>query len=163
MSLMPDCPELPASVRLDRQWLEHHLPHRGRMCLLAAVSSWDSTQILCRASSHRHPDNPLRARGGLPAICGIEYAGQAMAAHGALMAALLGTPAQLGYLASVRQLELRVARLDDLAEDLTIRAERMAGDETTALYAFVVACGARELLSGRAGIVFVSGALAGRP
>ena len=39
-----------------------------------------------RASSHRAADNPLRAHGRLGAACGIEYAAQAMAVHGALLA-----------------------------------------------------------------------------
>jgi predicted hotdog family 3-hydroxylacyl-ACP dehydratase len=143
-----------AALRIDRHWLEHHLPHRGRMCLLEEVLGWDMTQIRCRAASHRHSDNPLRTRGCLPAACGIEYAGQAMAAHGALMAGLLGAPARPGYLASVRHLDLRVTRLDDLTEDLTIGAERVAHDEATALYVFAITCAGHELLTGRAGIVF---------
>ena len=152
-----------AAVRLDRHWLEHHMPHRGRMCLLEAVLGWDMTQIRCRASSHRQADNPLRARGCLPAACGIEYAGQAMAAHGALMAGLLGVPARTGYLASVRHLRLRVTRLDDLTEDLTISAQRVADDQDTALYAFTITCAEQELLTGRAGIVFGALARADRP
>ena len=38
--------------------------------------------IRCVARGHRDADNPLRAGGELPALCGIEYAAQAMAAHG---------------------------------------------------------------------------------
>ena len=144
----------PAAVRVDRHWLEHHIPHRDRMCLLEEVLGWDMTQIRCRAASHRQADNPLRARGCLPAACGIEYAGQAMAAHGVLMAGLLGVPARAGYLASVRHLDLHVTRLDDLAEDLTISAQRVAGDDNTVLYAFSITCAERELLTGRASIVF---------
>ena len=26
---------------LDREWIESHIPHGGRMCLLEEVSSWD--------------------------------------------------------------------------------------------------------------------------
>jgi predicted hotdog family 3-hydroxylacyl-ACP dehydratase len=70
------------------------------------------------------------------------------------MAGLLGTPARTGYLASVRNLQLAVTRLDDLALDLEIRAQRLAGDPDSALYEFTLECGERELLSGRAGIVF---------
>ncbi len=154
MSLTPPTLEPPAAVHLERRWLEEHIPHQGRMCLLDAVLGWDTTRIRCRASSHRHSDNPLRGRGRLGAVAGIEYAGQAMAAHGALMAGLLGTPIRTGYLASVRNLTLCVTRLDDLEGDLDVRAERIAGDAGTALYTFVLSSSARELLSGRAGIVF---------
>lgn len=154
MSLTPAPPEPTAAVPLDRRWLEAHIPHQGRMCLLDAVLGWDTTRIRCRVTSHRRADNPLRGPGRLGALAGIEYAGQAMAAHGALMAGLLGTPVRTGYLASVRHLKLAVTRLDDLEGDLEVCAERVAGDTGTALYGFVLRCATRELLSGRAGIVF---------
>ncbi|MGH8180225.1 MAG: 3-hydroxylacyl-ACP dehydratase [Steroidobacteraceae bacterium] len=124
------------------------------MCLLDEVLSWDTVRIRCRATSHRLADNPLRAYGRLGAACGIEYAAQAMAVHGAIMAHDSGTPARAGLLASVRNLVLRVTRLDDLDADLIASAERLAGDESGTLYDFTVSSGGRELLSGRAGIVF---------
>lgn len=154
MSLKSVPLEPPAAVPLERRWLEAHIPHQGPMCLLDAVLSWDATRIHCRASSHRLAANPLRARGRLGAVAGIEYAGQAMAAHGALMAGLLGTTVRTGYLASVRNLKLAVTRLDDLEGDLEVRAERIAGDAETVLYEFVLLSAGQELLSGRSGIVF---------
>ena len=75
---------------LDHAWLLAHLPHQGSMCLLDAATAWDAQHIRCTASSHRHADNPLRAHDRLGTACGIEYAAQAMAAHGALLAAALG-------------------------------------------------------------------------
>jgi len=122
------------------------------MCLLDRVDSWDAQHIQCSASSHRAPDNPLRAHGRLGAACGIEYAAQAMAAHGALLAAADSAP-RVGYLASVRAVELKVARLDDIAADLRIEAERLSGDDNTILYAFSVLAEQSLLLSGRAIVV----------
>lgn len=145
---------LPGGARLDRQWIESHIPHRGRMCLLDEVLSWDEVRIRCRATSHRLPDNPLRAHGRLGAACGVEYAAQAMAVHGAIMAHMSGTRARAGLLTSVRNLVLLVSRLDDLESDLLAIAERLAGDEGSTLYEFTVSSGGRELLSGRASIVF---------
>ena len=151
---------------LDRQWIEQHIPHKGRMCLLDEVLSWDATRIRCRSTTHRDCDNPLRAHGRLGAACGIEYAAQAMAVHGALIAAsapLSSTVsshvrgsigASVGYLASVRHVALNVSRLDDLAEELIAAAERVTGDGRTVLYEFSVAAGVRVLHSGRASIVF---------
>ena len=55
------------------------------MCLLEGVSSWDERSIRCIAVSHRDPGNPLAADGHLGAACGVEYAAQAMAVHGALL------------------------------------------------------------------------------
>src|SRR5207237_10452458 len=89
-----------------------------------------------------------------------------MAVHGALIAAsapLASTVAtsvrgsigsSVGYLASVRNVSLRVERLDDLEADLIAAAERLTGDGRTVLYEFSVSSGRRQLLSGRASIVF---------
>ena len=137
---------------LDHAWLLAHLPHQGSMCLLDAVTEWDAQHIRCTAKSHRDPDNPLRAHDRLGAACGIEYAAQAMAAHGALLAAANSAP-RAGYLASVRSVELHVARLDDIAADLDIEAERLSGDGNIILYGFRVSAAGRELLSGRAAVV----------
>jgi predicted hotdog family 3-hydroxylacyl-ACP dehydratase len=137
---------------LDHVWLLAHLPHQGSMCLLDSVTDWDAQHIRCSASSHRHADNPLRAHDRLGAACGIEYAAQAMAAHGALLAAADSAP-RAGYLASVRGVELHVARLDDIAADLDVEAERLSGDGNTILYGFRVSTDGRELLSGRAAVV----------
>jgi predicted hotdog family 3-hydroxylacyl-ACP dehydratase len=153
-------------VPLDRQWIEQHIPHKGRMCLLDEVLSWDAVRIRCRSATHRSADNPLRLHGRLGAACGIEYAAQAMAVHGALIAAsapLASTVAMsvrgsigssVGYLASVRNVTLRVERLDDLEADLIAAAERVTGDGRTVLYEFSVSSGRQLLLSGRASIVF---------
>ena len=151
---------------LDHEWIEQHIAHKGRMCLLDEVLSCDAARIRCRSRSHRASDNPLRAHGRLGAACGIEYAAQAMAVHGALVAAsapLASTVstnvrssigAAVGYLASVRNVALHVARLDDLDTDLIAAAERITGDGRTVLYEFSVWGALQLLLSGRASIVF---------
>lgn len=140
---------------LDRVAIAARIPHQGSMCLLDAVLAWDSGQIHCRASSHRQPDNPLRAAARLGAACGIEYAAQAMAVHGALLAPE-GAPPRPGYLASVRSVQLAVDRLDDLAQDLDIVAERLSGDENNILYHFRVEHAGDLLLSGRAAVMLVA-------
>jgi predicted hotdog family 3-hydroxylacyl-ACP dehydratase len=136
------------------------------MCLLDEVLAWDAARIRCRSNTHRSVDNPLRAHGRLGAACGIEYAAQAMAVHGALIAAsapLASTVSShlrgsigpsVGYLASVRNVALRVSRLDDLDDELIAAAQRTTGDGRTVLYEFSVSSGGHELLSGRASIVF---------
>ena len=140
---------------LDRVAIAARIPHQGSMCLLDAVLAWDSGQIHCRASSHRQPDNPLRAAERLGAACGIEYAAQAMAVHGALLAPA-GAPPRPGYLASVRSVQLAVDRLDDLPQDLDIVAERLSGDEHNILYHFRVEHAGDLLLSGRAAVMLVA-------
>jgi predicted hotdog family 3-hydroxylacyl-ACP dehydratase len=153
-------------VPLDHAWIEQHIPHKGRMCLLDDVLSWDASRIRCRSASHRTPDNPLRSHGRLGAACGIEYAAQAMAVHGALVSASAPLAsamamsvrgslerAAVGYLASVRNVVFHVARLDDLSGDLVAAAERLTGDARTVLYEFALWNEAQPLLQGRASIV----------
>ena len=141
---------------LDHEWIQRHIPHAGKMCLLDEVLEWDARRILCRSSSHRSPDNPLRAHGRLGAACGVEYAAQSMAVHGVLAAAA-GGPA--GYLASVRAVTLFVQRLDDLESDLVATATRISSDDTMVLYEFDITAARQTLLKGRATIVFdISGA-----
>ena len=57
---------------IDRAWIAARIPHQGSMCLLDAVESWDEQQIVCRATSHALPDNPLRAAGSLGVANAIE-------------------------------------------------------------------------------------------
>ena len=128
------------------------------MCLLDAVSEWSGEAITCTASSHTDPANPLRADGRLGAANGIEYAAQAMAIHGALLACNDGQPRQ-GYLTSVRGVTLHAARLDDLAGELIVRAERLSGDANNILYQFSVSHADRCLLAGRAAVVLDASAL----
>ena len=142
---------------LDRHWIESHIPHQGSMCLLDEVLAWDAVRIRCRSTTHRAANNPLRAHGRLGAACGIEYAAQAVAVHGALIAVTASGSrgsALGGYLASVRNVALHVARLDDLETDLVASAARVTGDDRMVLYEFSVSSADRELLSGRASIVF---------
>ena len=147
---------------LGRAWLLAHLPHQGAMSLLERVDAWDVQSIRCTAVSHRALDNPLRAGGRLAAVCGIEYAGQAMAAHGALLLSA-GAPPGAGVLTSARGVELRVARLDDIDADLTVTAERLAADDLTALYGFRLCAGDRLLVSGRLSVVLDAAKLGLKP
>ncbi|MDE2089392.1 MAG: hydroxymyristoyl-ACP dehydratase [Gammaproteobacteria bacterium] len=142
---------------LNKDALQELMPHAGAMCLLEAVQSWDERRIACRAHSHRDAANPLRSRGCLHAVCGIEYAVQAMAAHGALLSLSRGARPAAGYLAQVRDFAWCVPRLDDIEADLLIEAQRRAGAGDGAIYQFTIAAGGVELAAGRA-TVFLRGA-----
>ena len=127
---------------LDKNWIAAHIPHQGNM-------------------SHTDPANPLRAEGRLGAANGIEYAAQAMAIHGALIAgeADEGAAPRQGYLTSVRSVSLHVTRLDDLPGDLEVHAERLSGDANNILYQFSLSHAGRCLLEGRAAVVLDASAL----
>lgn len=129
------------------------IPHSGAMCLLAGLEHWDSERIVCTATSHRDLANPLRSRSGLLGTCAIEYAAQAMALHGALLARENGGRASPGFLASARAVRLHRLRLDDLPGDLAIEAHRQAGDATQILYRFSVSHRGEPICAGRAAVV----------
>jgi predicted hotdog family 3-hydroxylacyl-ACP dehydratase len=133
------------------------IPHAGAMCLLNSVRFWDSSTIVCVASSHRDADHPLASGGRLDAVCGIEYAAQAMAVHGGLNAISGHRPAA-GYLASVRDVVCHVERLDLQTDDLEVTATRLAGDAAGAVYGFDLRCGTATVLTGRAAVVLDPGA-----
>ncbi len=124
------------------------------MCLLDEVTSFDASNIICRATSHRRLDNPLRSADGLGIACGVEYAAQAMAIHGAAGAGSTDQKSPRGFLAGVRDVKMHAQRLDDIEDDLICEATLTAGDAGTALYQFSIRAGARTLLTGRATVVF---------
>lgn len=138
---------------LDHAWIARHIPHQGSMCLLDCVEEWDAQRIQCRATSHRDVDNPLRANGRLGTACGIEYAAQAMAVHGALLAPPGSTGARVGYLVSVRGTRLLVPRLDNITGDLQVAATCLTRSENNILYEFNLNAAGVPLLEGRATVV----------
>lgn len=144
------------SMPLDHSWIARNIPHHGRMCLLDEVMEWDALHVRCRSGSHRLPDHPLRSHGRLGAACGIEYAAQAMALHGALTGGESARP-EVGFLVALRDVRLHVLRLDDCDADLYCEAVLVAGDQGGALYEFALQSGARQLLRGRATVVFDAG------
>jgi predicted hotdog family 3-hydroxylacyl-ACP dehydratase len=128
------------------------IPHQGKMCLLDTVERWDDTSILCTTASHRDATNPLRRDNHLEAICGLEYAAQAMAVHVGLLQQGKERRLAVGYLGAVKNLMLRATRLNDVKGDLTVQATRLVGEVGSFIYAFRVSAGRQELLDGRASI-----------
>lgn len=147
---------------LNHTWIASHIPHQGSMCLLDTVQDWDQESIACIASSHRATDNPLRAHNQLGIACGIEYAAQAMAVHGALLAPAESTRPKVGYLVSVRGVSMHVARLDDIHTDLLITASCIMASESNMLYEFSVSGDDKLLLEGRAAVVLNADSLANK-
>jgi predicted hotdog family 3-hydroxylacyl-ACP dehydratase len=132
------------------------VPHAGAMCLIDRVLRWDAAGINCATYSHRAAGNPLaREEGGLATICGVEYASQAMAIHGRLVGAA-GERPQAGFLASLRDVACETDRLDRVAGELLVEAERLFGDGASVIYRFAVRGDGRLLLSGRAAVVLVA-------
>jgi predicted hotdog family 3-hydroxylacyl-ACP dehydratase len=141
---------------LDAAQIAKLIPHHGSMCLLASVLHYDAQSIRCLANSHRLLTNPLRENGLLHAVCGVEYAAQAMAVHGALLSGQGDQPPRGGRLASVRSVEFSASRLDDVEAELEICATQLMGDENSMVYEFTVTAATQTLLKGKATVVLVS-------
>jgi len=139
-------------LRIGKAALCQLIPHHGSMCLLDTVERWDETSILCTTASHRDATNPLRQDNRLEAICGLEYAAQAMAVHVGLLEQGKERRLAVGFLGAVKHLMLRATRLDDLKVDLTVQATRLVGEAGSFIYAFRVSVQRQELLDGRASI-----------
>lgn len=138
---------------LDRDGIAARIPHAGSMCLLDRLERWDAQSIHCTTGTHADAQNPLRTAAGLLTPCAIEYAAQAMALHGGLIAAPDETPSA-GYLASVRSVRFHRTRLDQAPAPLHLHAERLSGDARQVMYAFRVVDGAGDpVAEGRAVVV----------
>jgi len=130
------------------------IPHAGSMRLLDRVESWDARSIRCLTTHHCSGNNPLRrADGKIGAICAVEFAAQAMALHGRLLAGGSGAPTP-GFLASVRDVRLHTRFLNEIVNDIVIDAALVVGDSRSATYSFTLRAAEAELASGRATVVF---------
>ena len=143
------------SIVLDRHQIANLIPHSGDMNLLDQVILYDDESIQCRANSHRSPSNPLRENGKLSSSCGIEYAAQAMAIHGALLSLAHSSQPRGGRLAGVRSAEFYVDRLDEFSEDLQIQARKLLADNSSMVYEFSIFTSAKILLQGRATVILM--------
>jgi predicted hotdog family 3-hydroxylacyl-ACP dehydratase len=127
------------------------IPHAGTMCLLDRVIGHSEHDIECAARSHTSPDNPLRRDGQLSALHLVEYAAQAMAAHGALRTGGV----QRGVLAALRDIRLHVERIDNIDADLNVKATRRIAQTSGSLYDFSIRGGGQLLCEGRIAIAYV--------
>lgn len=138
---------------LDRSQLAALIPHAGSMCLLDAVEEWTAEWIRCSARSHSDAANPLRRCGQLAALHLVEYAAQAMAVHGALLAQ--GKP-QPGMIGALRDVRCHVTRIDDVLQLLDVSATRRLARSDGMIYDFIVSLRespTRTLCEGRISVV----------
>jgi predicted hotdog family 3-hydroxylacyl-ACP dehydratase len=138
---------------LDKATLAALIPHAGSMCLLDTVEQWNADSIRCTSQSHLDADNPLRRDGALSSVHLVEYAAQAMAIHGALLA---GSGPQSGMLGVLRDIRLHVQRIDDLAAPLIVSATRRLARADGLIYDFAVELHGsppRPLSEGRISVV----------
>lgn len=140
-------------MRIEHQELCGLIPHDGLMCLLDSVEYWDEKRIVCHSGSHLRADNPLRSNDRLTAIHGVEYAAQAMAVHGGLLARQKGETSPGGFLAALRSVALHVDRLDTIDTPLHIEAEELMRNGGNFIYQFQVQADGKPLLEGRLTVI----------
>lgn len=133
------------------------IPHSGDMCLIDTVYGWDDDQIYCHTQTHLNETNPLRREGRLACVHGIEYAAQAAALHGALLARRSGMKLPAGYLAAVHNISFEISSLDTLMTPLDIMAKRLVVLDNSFIYGFELCAGGRPVISGRLSVIIGTG------
>jgi predicted hotdog family 3-hydroxylacyl-ACP dehydratase len=129
------------------------IPHRGTMCLLDSVDRWNEEEILCRATSHRRVDHPLRDPAGLRGLSAIEYGAQAIAAHVGLLKRAACSEPSIGWLVAARDVEVFVPLLNQLDSILTVRARVVLTQDAGAVYDVTVTAGAQQVMTGRLSVM----------
>jgi predicted hotdog family 3-hydroxylacyl-ACP dehydratase len=154
MTPAPDDPTVRPPL-MDHDGIAKRVPHAGTMCLLDALHAWDDDHIVCSAISHTDPHNPLRSQRGLLASAAIEYAAQAMALHGGLIAERLDAAAQPvpGFIAAARGVKLHQVLLHGLPSPLIVEARRNMAQGDTVIYDFKVTAGPMLVAEGRATVM----------
>ena len=138
---------------IGREQIAALIPHAGGMSLWDEVLGWDAAQVRLRAHRHRDPDHPLRSHGQLRALHLCEYGAQAMAVHGGLRAHAAGGVAALGLLVALRNVQLHVARIDDLPGAIECEAQVLIDSDSGWQYGFRIHHGDTLLAQGRAAVV----------
>ena len=129
------------------------VPHAGNMCLLDEVVAWDGESVHCLSSTHRSLENPLREDGRLRAVHAVEYAAQAMAVHGGLLAEREGRKLAAGFLVALREVSLTMDAIDLLDAPLAISAWQLFADNGNMMYRFTVECAGAPVANGRLTVV----------
>ena len=140
-------------MQLNHSAIDKLIPHAGEMVLLDRVIGHEAKSLHATSASHRRTSNPLRHGDRLPVSAGIEYAAQATAIHGALIADSDTGPRQ-GFLALVRDVQWHVDRLDDIDCDLDIRVTLLTNQTGSVMYEFELSANDSTLMSGRLAVFF---------
>jgi predicted hotdog family 3-hydroxylacyl-ACP dehydratase len=129
------------------------VPHRPPMLLLDRVVSYDGERVVCELLLK--PDSPFAQTGEdggedgavVPAIVGLEYMAQTIAAGAGLSARGKGQPARMGFLLGCRGLNIAVDSFR-VGDHLSIEAVRRWGENDLGSFACTVRRGDEVLVEG---------------
>ena len=136
---------------ITRKVVEKMLPHAGSMRLIDSVTCWTADSIECHGSCNCL-DHPLSQNGKLSSTVAIEYAAQATAVHGFLLAN--DNVAKFGVLAKLTDISLHMAVVDNIQSPLRIFAQLVARTDQGCIYNFEVNGTRLPIASGRLMIAF---------
>jgi len=127
------------------------VPHEPPMLLLDAVRSYDGDTIVCAVTIAADGlfVEQLNGQPGVPALIGLEYMAQCVAAYAGLAARQDGRPPRIGFLIGCRELRLDTEAFA-IGDSLEVEARRVWGENDLGSFACAVK---------RAGEVLVSGTL----
>jgi predicted hotdog family 3-hydroxylacyl-ACP dehydratase len=122
------------------------VPHKPPMLLLDRVLSYSDDLMRCEVQIR--PESPFVAGAeGVPAIVGLEYMAQTVAAFAGLSARAKGEPPRIGFLLGSRDVRIDVTSFA-IGDRLTIEARRTWGENDLGSFACEVRRGADVLLQG---------------
>ena len=122
------------------------VPHRPPMLLLDRVLSYDGERVVCETVLEA--GSPFVDQGQVPAVVGIEYMAQAIAAGAGLSARDKGeTAARMGFLLDCRDLTIAVDSFQ-VGDRLTVEACRTWGEKELGSFACKVRRGDEVLVEG---------------
>jgi len=109
------------------------VPHRPPMLLLDRVLSYDGERVVCETVLEA--GSPFVDQGRVPAVVGIEYMAQAIAAGAGLSARDKGeAAARMGFLLGCRDLAITVDSFR-VGDRLTVEARRTWGEKEIGSFA----------------------------
>jgi predicted hotdog family 3-hydroxylacyl-ACP dehydratase len=122
------------------------VPHRPPMLLLDRVLSYDGECVICETVLG--PTSPFVEAGEVPAVVGIEYMAQAIAAGAGLSARDKGeTTKRMGFLLGCRDLTIAVDSFQ-VGDRLTVEARRTWGENELGSFACKVQRGDDVVVEG---------------
>jgi predicted hotdog family 3-hydroxylacyl-ACP dehydratase len=121
------------------------VPHKPPMLLLDRVVSYSGDLVRCEVQIR--PDSPFLTAAGVPAIVGLEYMAQTVAAFAGLSAHAKGEAPRIGFLLGSRDVRID-ADAFAVGDRLTVEARRTFGENDLGSFACEVRRGAEVLLRG---------------
>jgi len=121
------------------------VPHRPPMLLLDRVVAHDAESVICEVRIAAR--SPFVEDGRIPAVVGIEYMAQCVAAFAGLAARAEGRPPRIGFLLGCRELRLCTDAFA-VGDTLTVEARRTWGDSALGHFICRVERDGETLVSG---------------